>query len=139
MSLLSIRQLFETAIKVIDPTFPTQWENTIYNPIDGTAYQKIDRLLGNPETPTFNNPGVQDFFREIGIYQVTLFYPLGSGPAAADTKAEAIRAAFGAGRTFTSGTVTVTVSNKPTVAPGRIDGNRWSIPVKIPFFANVFG
>jgi hypothetical protein len=138
MSLLLIRQMFETAINAIEPGFPTQWENTIYEPIDGTPYQKIDRLLGNPQNPTFSNPGVQNFLREIGIYQVVLFYPLGSGPAGADTKAEAIRTAFPQGKTFTSGTVTLIVQGTPTVAPGRVDGNRWSIPVKIPFFANIF-
>ena len=138
MSLLTLRQLYETAIKAIDPTFPTVWENNLYKPLDGVAYQKVDRLLANPENPTFSNPGVGNFLRELGIIQVTLLYPLGTGPSAADTKAQAIRDAFPQGKSFTSGTVTLIIQRTPTVAPGRIDGDRWSIPVKIPFFANIF-
>ena len=136
MTLLALRQVFENALTAVDSSFPTAWENALFVPVNGIAYQQVDLLLANPQNPTISNPAANNFFRENGIFQVTLMYPLNVGPKDAYTKAQALRAAFPYGKSFASGTMTVIVQRTPTVSPGRVDGDRWSVPVKIPFFAN---
>jgi len=89
-------------------------------------------MLAEPENPSFDK-----FHREIGYLQVNLAYPIHAGPKDAYTRAELIRAAFPRGKSFTSGSVTVTVQRTPAVDAGRVDGDRWFVPVKIRFFANV--
>ena len=80
-----------------------------------------------------------NFVRELGVFQVNLNYPQGGGYAATYAKAQALRDAFFQGKTFTSGNITVIVSRTPTISPGRNDGDRWVVPIKISFFANVYG
>lgn len=139
MSAVIIRQLLEEAALAVDPTFATAWENVIFVPVSGTPYQQVVLMLATPQNPTFSNQAAPDFTREIGYLQITLHYPQGAGPKDAYAKAQALRAVFFQGKTFTSGNITVIISGTPAIAPGRVDGDRWSIPVKIPFFANVYG
>lgn len=129
MSSVIIRQLLEQAI----PSLPTAWENDEFVPQDGVAYQQINILWAKPE-----NPSYKGFHRERGYMQITLQYPSGVGSGDANTQAELIRSRFPLGKSFTSGQITVTVSGTPAISPGRNDGDRWAVPVKIPFFANVF-
>jgi hypothetical protein len=137
MSLLTLRQLLEQALVAVDITISTAWENSVFIPINGIPYQVVDLLLADPENPTIGSPVVPQFYREKGIFQVTLKYPINTGPKDAYTKVQALRDAFPYRKAFTSGSMTVIVLRTPTVSPGRIDGDRWSVPVKIPFFANV--
>jgi hypothetical protein len=91
-------------------------------------------LLAKPENPSFTG-----FHREIGFFQVTLYYPINDGVGDAATRAELIRARYFQGKSWTSGQITLTVSGTPEIRPGRADGDRWLIPIRIPFYANVFG
>lgn len=130
---LLIRQLLENNLATVTPAIDTVWENTAYIPVNGTPYQVVNLLFGKNINPTFNG-----FTRYIGIFQVTLKYPIGVGSFDIATRSGLIKAAFPYPRTFTSGTITLTVESTPLVAAGRADGDRWAVPVKIPFFANVF-
>lgn len=137
MTIAVIRSLLETALKAVDTTIATAWENITFKPTDGTPYQQVFLLLADPQNPSYGGPSV--LTRELGIFQVTLQYPQGAGYKDAYAKADALRTAFPRGKSFTSGSVTVIVSRTPTISPGRVDGDRWSVPVKISFFANTFG
>jgi len=53
------------------------------------------------------------FYREQGLFQVSLFYPLQTGTLTAATRAQAIRTAFKRGTTMTSGSVKVIVDLTP--------------------------
>jgi hypothetical protein len=79
----------------------------------------------------------QRIHREMGFLQVTLCYPLGAGTSAAATRAELIRSTFYAGRTFTSGGVTVTIEGTPTIAPAAIEDDRYTVPVRVRFYSHV--
>lgn len=129
----TIRQLFETALAAINPALDTVWENTAYDPIGGTPYQQAFLLFADNQNPSFVG-----LTRYSGIFQVTLKYPAGVGTKDSVDRAGLIKAALPYRRTFTSGTITLTVQRTPTIAPGRNDGDRWAVPVKVPFFANVF-
>lgn len=133
MSVSAIRAALETALNAITPALPTAFENAPFTPIDGQAYQAVNLLSAEPSNPTLGD----NFHRELGILQITLLYPPQTGPAAAMARAELIRATFYRGASFTSGGVTVIISGTPEIAPASVDGNRYAVPCKIRFFANI--
>lgn len=133
MSLSLVRAALETALNAILPALATAWQNVKYDPVPGTPYQAVYLLPAEPENPTMGDT----FHRERGIFQVSLFYPLLAGPGAAETRAELIRTAFYRGASFTSGTVTVRIDRTPEVGQGRADEDRWHVPVKIRYFAEI--
>jgi hypothetical protein len=53
------------------------------------------------------------------------------------TRAELIRSTFYRGASFTSGGVTVNIEKTPEIAPGRVEEDRFVIPVKVRIFAHV--
>lgn len=136
MSNTLIRQFFEPALALItDKTLiDTAFENTQFEPTDGKPWQQVWLMMGTVENPIMT-PG---FHRETGYLQITLNYPSGKGAKDAEARAGVIIAAFPRGRSFGAAKISLIVSPSPYASPGRADGNRWAIPVKIPFFANVF-
>jgi len=134
MSSVVIRKLFEQALNNINPPIETAFENAGYSPRNGVPYQSANVLLAQPENPTLS-PG---FHREVGIFQVSLRYPANQGTGLVQARAEILRVVFARGVTLTEGQISVRVSATPEIAPGRADGDRWVVPVKIRFFANVF-
>ena len=132
MSITAVRAALQTKLNGM-AALATAWEGVGYTPVTGTPYQSVFVLPAEPENPTFGD----DFYREQGIFQVSLFYPIGAGTAAAETRAELIRTTFKRGTSMTSGTVTVIVNKTPEISPGRVDGDRWHIPVKIQWFAGI--
>lgn len=133
MSSLVIRSLLETALAAMSPSLATQYENVPYSPVVGTPYQRVNLLLTEPAAIEMTG----HFHREQGFLQVTLAYPLDTGAGAAQTRAELIRSTFYRGKTFTSGAVTVMIERHPEIAPARIEDDRYEIPVRIRFYANI--
>lgn len=132
MSVVAIRAALETALNGMNPTIATAWENVAFTPTPGTPYQQVNVLFAEPENNEYGSR-----HREIGYMQVKLMYPLQNGTATAAARAELIRTTFYRGATFTSGGVTVVIEKTPEVSPGSVEGDRYTIPVKVRFFANV--
>ena len=133
MSIVNVRAALETKLNGMTPALPTSWENIPYIPVAGTAYQEAYVLPATPDNPTLGD----GFYREQGIFQITLLYPLQAGTATAAARAQLIRTTFKRGTSMVSGAVTVRVDRTPEISPGRVDGDRFSIPVKIRFFADI--
>lgn len=133
MSIGAVRIALEGKLNAMTPSISTAWENVPFTPTPGTAYQAA-YLLPVTENPTMGD----DYYRMAGIFQVNLFYPLQTGPKEAQDRAELIKTAFKRGTTMTSGTVKVIVERTPDIGQGRRDGDRWMVPVKIRFYAEVF-
>lgn len=129
----SVRAALETALNAITPALATVWENTAYTPVDGTAYQRVYLMTAEPDNSTYG----ATYYREQGIFQITLFYPIQTGTKDAADRAELIRTKFKRGSSFTSGSVTVIIDRTPEISQGRIDENRWALPVKIRFYAGI--
>lgn len=134
MSTVEVRKALETALATVTPAIDTANENSKYTPIAERPYQSVNLLLADPFNPLVGPDG---FHIEQGIFQVTLKYPINVGTGETNTRAELIRSKFPKGSQFTSGGVTVTVDQTPTIAPGAVDGDRWAVPVKIRFYANI--
>ena len=131
MSMLDIGIALDTQLNAMAPALATAWENSEYDPVTGTPYQRVYLLPASSENPTFGDTQT----RESGIFQITLCYPELKGSAATLARAELIRAQFTRGLTLTSGGVTVRISNTPSIAPARYETGLYIIDVSVPYFA----
>jgi hypothetical protein len=134
MSAVLIRSALEVALAAMSPALATAYENAPYAPVVGTPYQRVTMLLAQPANDEFG-----PVYREDGFLQVDLAYPLDTGPAAATTRAELIRSTFTRGASFTASGVTVHINRTPEIMPGRVEEDRFVIPVRIPFYAHIGG
>lgn len=134
MSLVSIRAALETKLAAMTPAISTAYENIPFTPVAGTPYQAAYLMPSDPDNATMGD----GHHREQGVFQVSLFYPLQAGAGVAAARAELIKTAFARGQSMTSGSVTVRISKTPHIGQGRVDGDRWMIPVKIQYFADIF-
>lgn len=133
MSIVSIRAALESALNAISPAIALAWENVPYTPVPGTPFARVYLLTAPPAMLEMS----QRIHREQGFLQVSLMYPLDAGPSAAATRAELIRATFLAGSTLTASGVTVTIDATPEIGPALIEEDRYSLPVRIRFYAHV--
>jgi hypothetical protein len=131
--MIEIQKALEARLAALSGALPTAWSNVLLSP-PATAYQSVDLLPAKPVNPTFGSA----FYRDQGIFQVTLFFPLGGGVGAALARADVIRAGFPRGSSYSNGGITVLISGTPEIAPGRVIEQRWVVPVSIPYFANIF-
>jgi hypothetical protein len=127
-----LRKALETRLAALVGALPTQWQNLPYVPVAQTAYQQVALLLADPI-----NPEIGRMYQENGYMQITLRYPLNTGPGAADAMAQSIRDWFYYGLPLAANGLTVTINKTPTISPSFVDGDRYCIPVKVRFFANV--
>jgi hypothetical protein len=133
MSLVAIRAALEVALASVSPAIATAWENKNYSPVADTPYQRVFLLPADPVNPEMS----QRLTREQGLLQITLAYPLDTGPAAAAARADLIRATFYAGRSFTASGVTVFVDGTPSILPAQIEDDRYVLPVRVRFYAHL--
>ena len=133
MSIASVRTALETKLNAITPSVAVAWDNVGYTPVTGTPYQAAYLMPATPDNPTMGD----GFYREQGIFQISLFYPLGVGAQTAEARAELIRATFKRGTAMTSGSVKVLVDRTPEIGQGRVDGDRWFVPVRIRYSAGI--
>lgn len=133
MSVSAIRNALETALAGMSSALPTQHENDVYTPVSEVPYQQVWMLWAPPENPTLGD----DFKRQRGIMQVDLRYPLNRGARDAQTQAEAVQTLFKRGLSLTANSVTTTIETTPEIVSGRVEGDRFVIPVKVKFFANI--
>lgn len=133
MSQVTIRKALEKRLAAMTPALSTAFENVTFTPTAGTPYQRANLL---PNTPDNAVQGAAMYFDK-GIFQVTLAYPMGSGPNAAETRAQAVRDWFRRGTSLVEGSVTVHVTNTPRISPALIDGDRFCIPVSVPYLAQI--
>lgn len=133
MTAVLCRAALEVALAAMSPALATANENVSYKPVVGTPYQRVTVLLAAPANLEMGNAR----FTEQGFMQIDLAYPLGTGPAAPTARADLIRSTFYRGASFTSGGVTVHIEKTPEIAPGRVEEDRFVIPVKVRFFAHI--
>jgi len=110
------------------------YENTFFTPpTDGSEYLTTALLLAAPENPTMGDA----FYREVGVFQVNVSYPINGGAGKAYARATQVRDIFKRGNSFQAGGITVIAARTPQIVSGLAQGDRYVIPVRVPFFANV--
>ena len=111
----------------------TAWPGTVFNPTADVPYQRVSLI----PAPPLNYSGLSPFKRLSGIFQVDFCYPFGGGSGLADAQADALAAWFPQGLSATANSVTTRVDRTPEIKSGRVEGDRWVIPVRITYFANI--
>jgi len=132
MSLDAVKAALEGQLETILPVIDTVHENEDYTPTVGTPYQEVYVLPAEPD-----NNVLSGNYQERGIFQVTLKYPPGAGAAAAIARAILIRDAFPRGLSLVKSGITTTIERTPEIAPGGNTEDRYLLPVRIRFYANV--
>lgn len=103
----------------------------------GTAYQAAFLMPGLTENPAMGSGVGSGLDREVGTFQVSLYYPLKAGAGVAEAKAETIRLHFPRGLVLLSGNVRLVIASTPSVAQGRPDMGFYIVPVSIFYWADV--
>ena len=132
MSIINVRAALQSKLNGMSPSLDTAWENFKYDPVDDVPYQ-VAYVIRSVENPTMGD----DFHRLMGIFQINLYYPLKEGTATAEARAELIKTTFKRGTSMTSGGITTRIDRTPEIPQGRADGDRWMIPVKIRWYADI--
>lgn len=134
MSIVNIRTALESRLNTMSPALATAWESVPFTPVTGTPYQQVNLLVNEAQNPTIGG----SMYRQIGIFQITLCYPPGTGAKAAASRAELVRDHFPRGLGLSSGGINVLIDRTPSIAPAMIDGDRYRIPVSVYFSADIF-
>lgn len=133
MSEKTIRAALEEKLKAFDTLMPIAWENVNFDPTPGDPYFRVNLMRAEPE-----NPAIGDRLRRyLGVLQVSLCYPQGVGPGVVEAKADALAAYFPRALTLVKNGINVVIDGTPYVMTGFADGDRWVVPVRIPYFSNV--
>lgn len=132
MSEPAIRAALEVRLAALTPALATAYENAAYTPIAGTPYQKINLMRAQPA-----NPEAGTFQQAQGIFQVTLEYPQNVGVGVTEARAKLLAEHFPRKLSLTASGVTVTVMRAPYIMAGFVDGDRWAVPVRVFYQANI--
>jgi hypothetical protein len=89
--------------------------------------------MNTPDNPTLGD----SFYREMGLFQVTLRYPLGKGTVAAMTQAEKIRDLFKRGTRLAKNNITVLCDKTPDIRVLSQEVDRFVVAVRISFTADI--
>jgi len=133
MSQILIRKALENRLKAMSPALSTAFENQNFVPVNGTAYQRVNLLPAEPD----NSIQGQGTYFERGLFQVTLCYPPNAGPNVAWARAELVKAHFKRGTSLTESGVTTIVMFTPRISPPLMEGDRYCIPISVPYQAQI--
>lgn len=112
----------------------TAWEGVAYATTPGVPYQRVNLIMGTPETPVYGGK----FSREVGFFQLTLYFPVQRGTAAIMTRAELIRSTFPRGSSFSNSGIVVNIPRKPEIFPTILSEEVITAVVRIPYWADIF-
>jgi hypothetical protein len=130
---MSVRLALQNHLEALGE-FSTAYEGITYKPQTNTPYQRINLLRAEPDNTALGSA----YFREVGIFQVSLFYPMGTGVNLIEQRAETIREHFKRGTGLTNGNVTVRITKTPNVKSVLRDDDRLSLVIDIPYQREVF-
>lgn len=132
MSYKTIRKLLETRLNALTPPLPTSYENTNFTEPTG-AYQKVQLVPIKALNPVMGD----DYYREVGEFQIFLAYPRNNGTADAAERADLLKQHFSRGLTMQEGNVRVHILQTPRIAGGMIVNDRYVVPVIVRYEVEV--
>lgn len=135
MSDLLIKRAFEKRLALMSPAISTQYENVAFTPVTNVAYQKAFLLPAQPENPTLGDA----YRRAVGVFQVTLCYPINTSSAIAKARADAVVNHFKRATSMTEAGQTVLVTRTPSVSPSFVTDDRYNIAISIYYQSELFG
>jgi|APGre2960657404_1045060.scaffolds.fasta_scaffold00061_10 hypothetical protein len=134
LELQNIRRAFEKAVTALSPEIDTFYENApSVKPTQKKAYQKLQLIPFRTENPTIGD----NYYREVGEFQVFLSYPSREGTDKALEKAQEIKDYFFRGNTLLENETEIIIERTPFVDRGVVIDDRYVVPVIIQYFASV--
>lgn len=130
-----IRAALEVRLNSLSPAISTAWENTKFEPVNGTPYQRVNLLYANPDNLVLGC----DRRTETGIMQITLCYPLNLGATQIEDRANALISHFARGTVMTNSGQSVQVTRTPSKRVLGNDGAVFKMAVSIYYRADVIG
>lgn len=112
----------------------TARENARFTPSVDVEYQRSALAPLTPENPTLGD----DYYREVGFYQVVLSYPKGKGVGDITAMAELVKDYFKRGTTLVEGSDKIIVDRTPQISPVYINDNRAEITIRIRYYSEQF-
>jgi hypothetical protein len=112
----------------------TAYQNASFQSALGLPYQLIHMTTFKPDEPTQGG----GYYREHGVFQVTLVYPVGIGVGAITARAELIRSFFKKGMSFVYAGITTVISDTPEFGYLQTSSDDISLPVKIIYQASIY-
>jgi hypothetical protein len=133
MSNIEIRKALETQLIALDNSIATAWENVDFSPANNEPFQIVHFLYTQPGDVGFKNgPYLQQ-----GYMQVSLQYPTNQGSGAAQAKAEMLRAGFFRGLSLSANGITTVIAQTPEILAAIVENDRYSVKVRIRFYAYI--
>lgn len=135
MSTPEIRRAIEKRLAAMPGVLPTAYQNAQFTPPAPVGngkpppYQRLFLLPAMTDNRTVDEK-LRD---ETGFMQVSLVYPTGNGPGAAEAMAEKIREWFPAGLELIEGGEKVRVRGTPSISSPVVESNVFTLPVSIRY------
>ncbi len=108
------------------------YENVPFTPAAGETYLQAFLLPG----PTLSQDLKGDHRGYVGVFQVTIVRPAGTGRGPALSIAAELNTLFPVNGRYTSGSVTVQVITPASAGPGIAEAERFAIPVSFQYRAD---
>lgn len=125
-----LRAALETRLSGL-VAYAIQYEGETKTPTVGTAYLRAHTLPAGTEGAGIGTSAPEE---HKGIFQVSVFAPIGVGMGAALTIADAVATQFPRGLRLTSGTVGL-ICGSPSIGPALTEDAWLHLPVSIPYTA----
>jgi hypothetical protein len=112
------------------PTTPIAWENVKFTPTVGTTYFRVWLLPAKSDVMTL---GTSPWIERGGIFQVSVFAPIGTGFGAPKGKAAEVVAAFKPNTSFSYNGLLVIIDHS-WISSGMNDEAGWyAVPINIQY------
>jgi hypothetical protein len=135
MSDALVRAAFETRLlawaNAQVPAIPVAFENASFTAPDG-RYARAYLLPAPTACETFNG----EHRRRMGVFQVSLCMPIGTGPGAAATLAASLDAAFPLSTPMTQGSIKVFLLSPMSPGPALQEPTHFIVPVSCTYRAD---
>lgn len=134
MSIVAVRQSLEVALFAMTPSIPIAFENNSFTPTAGTPWIRAVLMPATPENPTMGD----GFHRLQGLFYLEFNYPKNEGSHAATARAEATKAVFKRGSTFTNSGIATRIIGTPEIGQGSVQGDWFILPWRARWSADIF-
>ncbi|MDO8742043.1 MAG: phage tail terminator-like protein [bacterium] len=135
MSTEAISTAFEVALAAMPGALPFAKEGVAFPNPKKAPYAEIQLDMSAPQGLVVGG----DFVREVGSFKVTFCFPTGSGLTEGRAKVDQIKRRFKHGTNLDANGIRVHVRQPPYTGPVLPDAVWQRFPVRVPFFADVYG
>ena len=115
------------------PPIPTAWQTATFTPPNQARYLRAFLLPAETQNPDIGGE-IRTF---IGVYQVSICVPDGTGAGAAESIAESLIAEFQYGTRLVQSGLAIVINRTPYQSPAMQEPGLYVVPVSISYRADV--